>query len=363
MRPSLPKAKVLIAVALAAGFASGLTGCAKKAGEDAKAQARTVTVVTVSPRSIEGGLVASGSLVPREDVAVFPQISGYRVARVLADEGMWVRAGQPLAVMDDVLLRAQVAQQNAQASQQKILADQADAQAARVKGALADGLLSQEQIDGRRYAARSARAQANAAEAAATDVRTREALMTVRAPFSGLVIERNIRIGDMSSSANPWYRLARDGQVELAADVSESNLNAIHPGGRAVVTLVDGSRVQGVVRLVSPRIDAATKLGRVRISLPVQANVRAGGFARASFLGVTRSAVAVPETAVRYDADGASVLAVGADSKVARVAVTTGQRGGGFVELLTGPADGARVVERAASMLTPGDFVKPVLAQ
>ena len=363
MSSSLPKSQILIAAAVALGLASGLAGCAKKAGEDAKAQARAVTVVAVSPRSIEGGLVASGSLAPREDVAVFPQITGYRVARVLADEGMWVRAGQPLVVMDDVLLRAQVAQQAAQASQQKILADQAETQAARVKGALADGLLSQEQIDGRRYGARSARAGAMAAEAAANDARTREGLMTVRAPFSGLVIERNVRIGDMSSSANPWYRLARDGQVELAADVSESNLNAIHPGVRAMVTLVDGSRVQGVVRLVSPRIDAATKLGRVRISLPVQPNVRAGGFARVSFLGVTRSAMAVPETAVRYDADGASVLVVGADDRVARIAVTTGQRGGGFVELLTGPADGARVVQRAASMLVAGDFVRPVLAQ
>ena len=83
MRLSLPKAQTLIAVALAVALASDLAGCAKKAGEDAKAQARAITVVTVSPRSIEGGLVASGSLVPREDVAVFPQISGYRVAKVL----------------------------------------------------------------------------------------------------------------------------------------------------------------------------------------------------------------------------------------------------------------------------------------
>ncbi len=363
MSAPLFHSRSLLAAALAAGLAVGMSGCAKKAGEDAKAQARTVTVVTVSPRAIEGGLAASGSLVPREDVAVFPQISGYRVARVMADEGMWVRAGQPLAVMDDVLLRAQLAQQNAQASQQKILADQADAQAARVKGALADGLLSQEQIDSRRYGARSARAQANAAEAAAADARTREGLMTVRAPYSGLVIERDVRIGDMSSAANPWYRMAKDGQIELAAEVSESNLRALKPGGRASVTLADGSQVEGVIRLVSPRIDNATKLGRVRITLPIQPNIRAGGFARASFLGVTRSAMAVPETAVRYDADGASVLAVGADGRVARVAVTTGQRGGGFVELLTGPADGARVVERAASMLVPGDFVRPVLAQ
>ena len=358
----IPSPKFAVGLAVVAVLALSVAGCEKKAAEGVKAQARTVTVVTVAPREIEGGLAASGSLVPREEVAIYPQLTGFRVARVIAEEGGWVKAGQPLVVLDDVLLRAQLAQQAAQAGQQKILADQAEAQAARVKGASADGLLSQEQIDGRRFSARSARAQATAAEAVAADARTREALTIVRAPFSGLVIERNVRPGDLSGGANPWYRLAKDGQVELAADVNENNLAALHPGSPAKVTLANGSQVAGVVRLVSPRIDAATRLGRVRITLPVQGDVRAGGFAKAVFQGATRAGMAVPETAVRYDADGASVLVVGADSKVSRVTVTTGQRGGGFVELLTGPAVGARVVERAASMLVPGDFVRAATA-
>jgi len=260
-------------------------------------------------------------------------------------------------------LRAQLAQQTAQADQQKILADQAEAQAARVKGALAEGLLSQEQIDSRRFSARSARAQATAAEAAAADARTRESLTVVRAPVSGLVIERTVRQGDLGAGTNPWFRIARDGQVELAADVNETALALLHPGAHAAVSLADGSQVDGVVRLVSPRIDALTKLGHVRVALPVRANVRAGGFARANFVGVARSAVAAPETALRYDADGASVLVVGADHKVARVPVTTGRRGGGYVELITGPPIGAMVVQKAASMLVPGDYVRPVAAR
>ena len=59
---------------------------------------------------------------------------------------------------------------------------------------------------------------------------------------------------------------------------------------------------------------------------------------------------------MRYDADGASVMVVGADDRVMRIPVTTGERGGGFVELFTGPPVGARVVERASAMLVPGDY-------
>ncbi len=353
-----------IAAALALAAANALEGCQKKAVETARQQARAVSVAVVAPREIEGGLIASGALVPREDIAVFPQLTGYRVAKILVDVGSRVGAGQPLVDLDDTLLRAQLAQQTALAVQQTALADEADAQAARVKGLDNEGLLSQEQIDTRRYAARSARAQANAQGAAAQDLRTREGLMVVRAPRAGLVIERNVRLGDLAGAGTtPWYRIAQDSQVELAADVGEDALSKLRPGSTAMVTLADGARVSGAVRLVSPSIDANTKLGAVRITLPVRPDVRAGGFAKATFLGVTRSALAVPETAVRYDADGASVLVVGADDRARRAAVTTGQRGGGYVELLTGPPDGSRVVEKAAAMLVPGDYVLPAPAQ
>jgi HlyD family secretion protein len=351
-----------MAIALAVAGAAGLTGCEKKVAETAKEQASTVSVATVAPRNIEGGLSASGGLLPREEVAIFPQINGYRVVSVSADEGSTVRAGQVLAQMDDTLLVAQVAQQTALLNQQKVAAERADAEAGRVKGMDTRGILAQEQIDTRRFAAASAHAAVSAAEAAANDVRTRHALLTVRAPVGGLVIERNVRPGDMSASANPWFRMAKDSQIELAADVGEDSLDKIHIGDPAQVTLADGSRVEGRVRLVSPRVDAGTKLGKVKISLPIRANIRAGGFASAAFQGASRSALAVPETAVRYDANGAAVMVVGADNKVSRVPVSTGQRGGGYVELLTGPPAGSRVVERAGAMLVPGDVIRPVSA-
>ncbi len=353
-----PTVSLVLILALGAGPA--LVGCQKKVAETTKQQARTVSVVAVEPREIEGGLAASGNLVPREDTAIFSQLTGYRVSQVLVDEGAWVKAGQPLARLDDTLLRAQLTQQTALAAQQRVAATRADAEAARVKGLDTQGVLSQEEIDTRRYAAQSAHAQAAAQMAAANDVRTREGLMTVRAPYSGLIIERSVRAGDMGGGTTPWFRMAKDGQIELLADLSEDALGKVHVGDPVRVNLADGTEIAGKVRIVSPGIDPQTKLGRVRISLPVRPDVRAGGFARAVFLGATRSGSAVPETAVRYDADGASVMVVGSDDKVARVPVTTGTRGGGWVELLTGPPAGSRVVQKVSSMLVPGDTVKPI---
>ncbi|HEY5071697.1 MAG TPA: efflux RND transporter periplasmic adaptor subunit [Caulobacteraceae bacterium] len=345
-------------LSLAVGLA--LSGCQKKTNETARAQARSVSVVTVQAGPIEGGLTASGVLVPREDTAVFPQITGYRVTKVLADEASWVRAGQPLVQLDDTLLRAQLVQQQALAAQQQSLADRADAEAARVRGLDNQGLLSEEQIQARRFAATTARAQARAQEAVLQDTRTREGLMIIRAPCAGLVIERTVRLGDLATTAlaNPWFRIAKDGQIELQADVSEETLGKLRPGDRAAVTLADGDKVSGAIRLVSPRVDANTKLGRVRITLPVRSDVRAGGYAEANFVSLGHLALTVPATAVRYDAEGAAVMAVGADGRLVRAPVTTGQRGGGIVELISGPPAGTRVVAKAGAMFTPGDFVR-----
>jgi HlyD family secretion protein len=354
----------LILLPLLAALA--LAGCNKPRPKVSEAEnARAVRVVQLQSQSISGALSASGDLVSREEAAVLPEVNGYRVAKVLVDVGDYVKQGQTLVRLDPALVQAQLAQAEAVAAQAQVQALQAADQAARVKDLDNAGVISQEAIDQRRFQARAAQATANAQAAALKDLRTRINKLSVTAPVSGLILERTVRPGDMSSSggATPWFRIARDSEVELQAQVSEDDLTSIHPGQHAQVTLPGGEVVPGVVRLVSPQIDTQTKLGSVRVHLPVRSDIRAGGFARAVFNEASGTVLAAPETAVRYDADGASVMVVGADDRVKRVAVTTGQRGGGYVELLTGPPDGSRVVERAAAMLVPGDYVRSAPGQ
>ncbi len=339
-----------------------LAGCHKpKAPKTTDAQqARAVSIIQVAPRAISGALAASGDLLPREEAAVLPEVSGYRVARVLVDIGDVVRKGQTLVELDPALIQAQLAQQQALAAQADAQAQQAEDQAARVKGLDTEGVLSQEAIDQRRFQAKAARATANAQAAALRDVRTRASKLAVTAPVGGLVLERTVRPGDTSAvGATPWFRLARNGEIELAAQLSDDALSKIRPGQHAAVTLPNGETVQGVVRLVSPQIDAQTKLGVVRVQLPVRRDIRAGGFARAVFEQVSGSVVSVPETSIRYDADGASVVTVGADNRVKRVPIQTGQRGNGLVQLIKGPPAGAWVVQNAAAFLLDGDMVRP----
>jgi HlyD family secretion protein len=335
-------------LAAALALSAGLAGCHKPPPKQTEAQqARAVSVARVEPRAIVGALAASGDLVSREEAAVQPEVTGYRVAAVLADVGQYVKKGQVLVRLDPTLIEAQIAQ--AQATY-----DQAQDQANRVKGLDNQGVLSQEQIEQRRIQARVAAAQLR-------DLKTRYAKMNVTAPVSGLILEKTVRPGDLSAaSATPWFRMARDGQIELAANMSEEDLARIRPGQSAAVTLPSGAVVQGRVRLISPQIDPQTKLGQARILLPVSPDVRAGGFGRAVFGDASGAALSVPEAAVRYDADGASVMVIGADNRVHRAPIQAGVRGSGLVQLIKGPPEGTRVVANSSSLLLDGDLVRPV---
>jgi HlyD family secretion protein len=324
-----------------------LAGCRKPPERESEAQqARAVSVIRIEPRAITGALTASGDLTPREEAAVMPEVTGFRVRRVLADVGDYVRAGQTLVELDPTLLEAQIAQARAQAAQ-------AEDQAKRVQGLDDQGVLSQEQIAQRRF-------QAQAAAANLRNLTTQQSKLRVTAPVSGLILEKAVRPGDLSAGgATPWFRMARDGQIELSADLSEADLARIRLGQTATVTLPSGATAQGHVRLISPQIDTQTKLGEVRVLLPARSDIRAGGFGRAVFGDASATALAVPEGAIRYDADGASVMVVDANNRVKRVLIIAGPRGSGLVQLTRGPPAGTRIVANAAALLLDGDQVKP----
>jgi len=359
---AVPSAAVLAAVA---AVCCVLASCSKP-GATAKspeAQPLTVSVAPIEIKALKGGVSASGLLTPKLEASVSTELNGYRVAQVFVDQGAHVKAGQPLAQLDDTLLKSQIAQQRAIVAQQEVASERAAAEAQRVAGLDNTGVLPQEQILERRLASRSGEAAVKAAQAQLADLMVRESLMTVRAPVGGLVLARMARPGDIAAPANAMFRIAADGVLELNAETPESELGRLHPGDAAEVTLPDGAVVTGHIRVVSPEVDAQTKLAGVRITLPVRADLRSGGYGRATFVDSSRPAMVAPENAVRFDADGASVLVLQADDRVRRVSVHTGVRSHGEVELLDGPAPGDKVLLGGGAFVLDGDKVHPVDAR
>lgn len=335
------------------------SGPAPAAGPGAPA-ARAVSVTQIVLRPMGGTFVASGLLVPREEAAVGSELSGYRVAEVLHEEGATVKQGEMLARLDAGLLRARIAQAEAAVEQARAQAGQARSEAERVAGLDGTGILSDEQIASRRSSAKGAAAGVAVAEAQLNELRAQERRMVIRAPVGGVILERTVKQGDIAGPGQPLFRLARDGLIELAAEVPEGALASIPVGEAATVTLPSGRELEGTVRLVSPRVDPQTKLGRIRVRLPADAELRAGGYARAAFNRPATPVPAVAEKAVQFEASGPLLVVIDATEHARRVPVQTGARADGYVAIEEGPPVGTRVALGGGAFLLDGDLVAPV---
>ena len=350
-----------------------VTACGKKPGAAASAAlnqaaiadgagARAVSVTEVVLRPMAGSLAASGLLVPREEFAVGAEIAGYRVADVLVEEGATVRQGQLLARLDPGLLQAKISQASAGVVQAQAKARQSRKEAARVKGLDGTGILSDEQIDSRRAQAAGAEAAVQVSQAQLSDLHAQQRRMEIRAPVAGRVLERTVRPGDIANMSQPMFRIAKGGLIELDAEVPEQVLASIGKGEAAAVELPSGEQLTGTARRISPRVDPQTKLGRVRVELPLDAALRAGGYASVVFSRATAPVPAVPEKAVQFEASGPLVIVIGADNRARRLAVKTGARDDGYVALEQGPPVGTRVALGGGAFLLDGDRVDPVAA-
>lgn len=327
----------------------------------AAGDSQAMRVTRVEMRDLADDFVATGRLVVREEAAVGSELPGYRVAAVYVDEGDWVKQGQAMAKLDDALLQAQIAQAEATLATQKANVDFKSSQLARAESLEQEGAFSKELLEQRRMEAASAKAALGTAEAQVNEMKVRQARMTLRAPVSGMVLQRAIRPGDISGGATtPYFRISRDGLIELDAELPDAKLALIKEGSPASVTLTTGETIEGKVRFVSPRVDANTSLGRARIQLPFDKALRPGSFAEARFGSSASGVVSVPAGAIRYEAGGPSIMLVSDDNKVKQVPVKLGERSGDYVQLIQGPPAGSRVLAVGSSFTLDGDTIKPV---
>jgi HlyD family secretion protein len=184
----------------------------------------------------------------------------------------------------------------------------------------------------------------------------------VTAPADGIVSRRMARVGGYAAgAAEPIFRIVAKGEVELDAEVIETRLANVKEGQAARVEVAGLGTISGTVRLVSPEVDKATRLGRVRIFLGDNPGLRVGAFARGVIATANGTGLAVPASGILYGPDGPTVQVV-RDNRVETRKVKTGLAGGALVEVREGLEAGDLVVARAGTFLREGDLVRPVLA-
>ena len=330
-------------------------------GPGGKGAATSVSVTVPGRSDVARTITASGPLAARRDQPVGVAGEGGLVRAVLVDAGSWVRQGQVLASVDRSV-QSQTAAQLA-ASIQVARADAALAQNEYDRSAaLVDrGFVSKADLDRKRAARDAASARVRVAQAQLGATRAQIGRLDIRAPTSGLVLARNVEVGQIvSAGSGALFRLASGGDMEMRAQVSQQDLAVIRVGMPASVTPVGSGRsYAGRVWQVSPVIDPQSRLGDVRISVPFDNAIRPGGFAEARITSGTTTAPLLPQSAVLSDSKGNYVYIVNGKKEVERRAVEIGSVDDNGVTIATGLNGNEQVVVSAGPFLNPGQKVAP----
>ena len=352
-------------------------------------QGAILPVATVAPvirAEIVEQIPVAGSLVPRNEVLVVPQVNGYPIEALLVDIGDKVAAGDVMARLDSRTLQAQVMQAEAELVRANAAVDQARSQidsaaatadqtsTARTRSqtlldngtttqalldqAVAADLTAQAALRTARDGLRVAQAQVQQAQAARDIAMLNLGNATIRASVAGIVSARSGQVGAIAgSTGEPLFRLIEDGVIEVEAEVIETALGQVSAGDTAQMSVAGIGIVPGSVRRISPTVNAANRLGTIRISVDAE-GLRTGLFASGWIVTTQRESSTVPTTAVLTDAEGDYVLKLDGDTLL-RTPVTAGLIWNGRREVLDGLADGDIVVARAGAFFANGDRITP----
>nr|WP_316640751.1 efflux RND transporter periplasmic adaptor subunit [uncultured Roseateles sp.] len=353
---------VAAALVLLAGTSSFLAQAAedKKAASAPAKTALTVSLTSAAQADWAQTLQANGSVAPWQETVVGAELSGLRLADVLANVGDKVKRGQMLAQLSADSVKAELAQSRAGAAEAQATLSEAQANAERARSLQPSGAISASQVQQYLTAEATAKARLEAARARVQADELRLSQTRIVAGDDGVISARAATAGSMVQPGQELFRLIRKGRLEWRAEVPADELARLSAGMTVRVSASGSSPVNGRVRMVAPTVDPQTRMGLVYVDLDSAAGVRAGAFARGEFQLARSQTLTLPQTAVLLRDGFSYVYRVGADNKVSRIKVQTGRRLGDRIEVLGGIDAGAKLVASGAGFLSDGDTVRVV---
>ena len=354
---------VIIGVVLIAGLGFWMIGGHTRPADKVIQQLPTVSVTIPGRQMVARVISATGTLAARREMPVGVSGEGGMITRVLVEPGQWVQTGQVLATIDRAVQTQTAASLAAQVNVARSDAAIAQSELDRAQQLVARGFISKADLERKAATRDAAVARVRVAQAQLGEQRARTGRLDIRAPEAGLVLTRSAEPGQIvSPGSGVLFRMAKGGEMEMLAQLSEGDLAATPVGSPAQVTPVGGSTsFAGRVWQVSPVIDPQTRQGIARILLGYSPALRPGGFAAASIRSGSAEAPQLPNSAIQSDERGNFVYVVGNDDKVVRRGVKIGEVSDSGVAIAEGLSGTERVVLSAGAFLSAGQKIKPVL--
>jgi RND family efflux transporter MFP subunit len=357
-----------------------------------KARKPVVEVASARPAGdvrADALLNASGYVTPRRRATVAAKVTG-QIKDIYAEEGLHVKAGQVLAILDcsqpDAALASAKTDRDATAAARSDLEVQlsyAERELQRAEGLRAASVYSQEALDNARTTRDSLRSkialtkeQTRAADARIGVAQQDVVNCTVRSPYDGIVVSKDAQRGEIVSPISAGGGFTRTGiatvvdmqSIEIEVDVNESYIARVRPGQKVIATLdaYPDWQIPSTVRTVIPTADRQKATVKVRISFDqLDPRILPDMGVKVAFLsdqppaakGKTEARALIPKSAVHTDG-GKPVVFLVREGKLERRAVSLGLEHGSDVEVMAGVATGDTLVVKGAEALREGQAVE-----
>ena len=333
-----------------------------------------VEVVRVTSKAVERQVKLPGELEPYLAVPMYAKLPGF-VKRVAVDRGSTVKQGQVLVTLEAPEIQAQIAEAQSKAQALGLQRAEAEAKLAsaqstydRLKAASAtpgvvaenDVIVAQKNAEAAQALVRSYEDSIKAAQAQVESVNDLEQYLTLKAPFDGIIIERNVHPGALvgtGTSSPPLLRLHQVSRLRLVVAVPEALVGAMVKDARVPFTVpaYPGETFYGVANLVAHNLDEKTR------SMPVELDVKnsdlrlsAGMYPEVQWpVRRPQPSLLLPPTTIVTTTERTFVVRV--NNGVAEwVNVSRGARVGDLVEVFGALKEGDTIVRRGTDEIREG---------
>jgi len=351
----------LLTGAMLAFAVIALTGCNEKVAEKA-APGRPVLVATVHYEAETPERSFVGTIKPRIETDMGFRVPG-KVAKRLVEVGQTVDVGQPLATLDEVDLKLQAEQAEAEFRAATGVLVQAAASEQRAKDLRAKGWTTDAQMDTSRAAADEARARLNRADRSVELTKNSLSYATLVADTRGVVTATLIDAGQVVASGQTAVRVARFAEKEAVVSIPETLVGRAKDGA-ASVTLWSEANKKYVAKLreIAPAADPATRTYLAKFSLPGAGESVSLGMTATLTLSdpATERVAKLPLSALYSQGGNPSLYIVDDAGDVALKAVVVKSYESNTVTITGGVPEGAKVVALGVQKIDPAQKVRVV---
>lgn len=333
--------RTIIYVAAAVMAVSCGNNNSKTAEQPQAAEVRlpNVTIMAASYKDVPQSDVYTANVEAYAKNNIAPQ-SPSRIQKIYVEVGDFVRAGQIVAKMDEVSL-----------NQSKLSMANDSLEYSRIKKLYEQGGVSKSDFDAMELKYNVTRSQyQNLLENT-----------ILRSPVSGVITARNYDQGDMYGGS-PIYVVEQITPVKLYVGISEMDYTRVKKNDTVTLTAdaLPGKTFTGRIARIYPTIDAATHTFTAEVNVANgERLLRPGMYARVTVnFGSNHSIVVPDDCVVKQQGSGVrSVFVLQADNTVKEVVVTLGRHFGTEYEILSGVAEGDKVVVKGQASLKNGSKV------